>query len=66
MKKHKEFIRAIQDLLDSDPDMPADKRIALEAAIATLKKDRRMEVLRILVPFLGQIGKTFLDHHGHW
>jgi hypothetical protein len=26
----------------------------------------RMEVLRILTPFFGEIGKMIFQHHGHW
>jgi hypothetical protein len=66
MKKYKEFILAIQEMLDSDPEMPEEKRKALEAAIASLKKDKKLEALRAIAPLLGQIGKALLQHHGHW
>jgi hypothetical protein len=66
MNKHKEFILAIQEMLDSDPRMPDQKRKALEAAIASLIKDKRLETLRAIAPLLGQIGKALIQHHGHW
>jgi hypothetical protein len=65
MNKHIEFIRAIQTLLDGQPDMPKDKKQALEAAIASLKKDRWMEALYKLSPLLGQIGQAIIKHE-HW
>lgn len=66
MSENKEFIKAIKDWIDSDPEMPEEKRKILEATIASLEKDRRMEVLRILAPLLGEIGKMIFQHHEHW
>jgi hypothetical protein len=60
-----EFIKAIQDWIDNDPAMPEEKRKILEAAKASLKKDRRMDVLKILAPFFGEIGKMIFQHHEH-
>jgi len=65
MNKHTEFVRAIQELLDSQPEMPEDKKQALEAAIASLNKDRWMEALCHLAPLLGQIGQVIVRHE-HW
>jgi len=65
VKHNSEFIKAIQEMLDSDPGMPEEKRKALEAAKASLKKDRWMEVLQSLAPLFGQIGKAIFQHHEH-
>lgn len=66
MKQNSAFIKAIQDIIDNDPELPEEKRKALEAAKASLQKDRWMEALRTLAPFFGQIGKLIIQHHGHW
>jgi hypothetical protein len=65
MKYNIEFIKAIQDWINNDPEMPEEKRKALEASIVSLKKDRRMDVLKILAPFFGEIGKMIFQHHEH-
>jgi hypothetical protein len=65
MKYNIEFIKAIQDWINNDPEMPEEKRKALETSIVSLKKDRRMDVLKILAPFFGEIGKMIFQHHEH-
>jgi hypothetical protein len=65
MKQNSAFIKAIQDMIDNDPELPEEKRKALEAAKSSLTKDRWMEALRMLAPFFGEIGKMIFQHHEH-
>jgi hypothetical protein len=63
MNDNQQNIRTLQQCHDTNPNLTGEDKAAIQAGITALRKDQVMEVLTKLLPLLGTVAGSLMQHH---